>query len=322
MSTLHVGHSEIVKFADERVNLKREDVAYKRKQVNTLRDRLESYLQEHPDFALRKMIISGSLAKGTGLKFLNDIDLAVYVSVADAPTSIQELIPWVAERLRQTFSNFTPEQITENEYTVTISFSGSGLRVDIVPILYDGDPDWKGHLVSKTTGEKILTSIPMHLDFIRRRKEANKDHYAQIIRLMKYWVKQRKIDDPEFRFKSFMIELYIAHLADRGLIRFDDYPEALATIFTHLVTDGLNSEIIFDDHYDPGICVGCDDPIRIWDPVNHENNTAQQYTDAQKRAIIDAALEAGDAIDAALRAPTKTDTLRYWRKVLGSTFDA
>lgn len=322
MSTLHVGHSEILRFADERVNLKREDVADKRKQVNALRDRLEAYLQDHPDFSLRKMLLSGSLAKGTALKFLNDIDLAVYVSIADAPALMQDLIPWLAARLRESFPNFAADQIKENQFSVTVSFVGTGLRVDIVPILYAGDPDWKGHLVSKTTGEKVLTSIPMHLDFIRRRKDANKDHYAQVVRLMKHWVKQRKIDDPNFRFKSFMIELYVAHLADRGLIRLDDYPEALAGIFAHIVTDGLNSEIIFEDHYDQSLCVGCDDPIRIWDPVNHENNTARQYTHEQKEAVIEAALEAGDAIDSALRAPTKGDTLRYWRKVLGISFDA
>ena len=38
--------------------------------------------------------------------------------------------------------------------------------------------------------------------------------------------------------------------------------------------------------------------------------------------IVDAALDAGDAIDAALRAITKGETIRYWQKVLGPTFDA
>lgn len=161
----------------------------------------------------------------------------------------------------------------------------------------------------------------MHLEFIRRRKTANDTHYAQVVRLMKYWVQNRKSENSDFRFKSFMIELLIAHLADNGL-KLDDYPEALAQIFAHIATDGFRSAIAFNDHYDPKICTNCSDPIRIWDPVNHENNTAQRYTEAHKDAIIEAALDAGDALDAALRASTKADTLRYWRKVLGSTFDA
>lgn len=317
----HVGHSDIVRFADERVNLKREDVADYREQVNRLRDRLEQYLKTNPDFALRKMLLSGSLAKGTALKSIDDIDVALYVSFADAPGDMRQLIPWLAEKLRQAFPNFQPQQVVENTFTLTVLFSNSGLKVDVVPILYDGDPDWKGHLVSKDTGEKVLTSIPMHLDFIRRRKAANETHYAQIVRLMKYWVQNEKSKNSDFRFKSFMIELLVAFLADRGL-PLNNYPEALAQIFAYIATDAFKTKVVFDDHYDSILCRDCSDPIQIWDPVNHQNNTAMRYTEAQKTVVIDAALEAGDAIDAALRAPTKTEALRYWRKVFGSTFDA
>lgn len=321
MSTLHVGHSEITVFADNRVNLKREDAKEFRDQVNRLRDQLETYIKEHPDFSLKKMLLSGSLAKGTALKSINDIDVAAYISFGDAPTEMSDLISWLAARLRQAFPNFKPEQVVENTFTITVLFSGSGLKVDVVPILYEGDPDWKGYLVSKHDGQKILTSIPMHIDFIRRRKAVHDIHYAQVIRLMKYWVKNQKIENPNFRFKSFMIELLVAHLADKGL-KFDNYPEALAAIFAYIAKDAFTSTIIFDDHYDPQLCADSDHPIRIWDPVNHENNTAKLYTEEQKQVIIEAALDAGEAIDSALRAPTKSETLRYWRKVFGQSFDA
>src|SRR3954470_11010747 len=74
LSREHVDHSAIVRFADERVNLKQHEVKEHREQANRLRDRLETYLDDHPDFELRKMMLSGSLAKGTALKSLNDID--------------------------------------------------------------------------------------------------------------------------------------------------------------------------------------------------------------------------------------------------------
>jgi hypothetical protein len=89
-------------------------------------------------------------------------------------------------------------------------------------------------LISKDTGEKLMTSIPMHLDFIRKRKAATEKHYAQVVRLLKFWCKLQKEADPEgFRFKSFMVELIVAYLADRGT-PLDDYPEALAQIFAYL----------------------------------------------------------------------------------------
>lgn len=321
MSTLHVSHPDIVRFADERVNLKREDAKEYRDQINRLRDRLEDHIKENPDFALRKMLLSGSLAKGTALKSINDADVAVYVSAREAPADMGDFINWLAEQIRTAFPNFKPEQVIANPFTVTVLFSGTGLKVDVVPVLYDDDPDWKGHLVSKKDGTKVLTSIPMHIAFIRRRKSANENHYAQVVRLLKYWVRYVRSLNADFRFKSFMIELYVAYLADRGL-KLDDYPEALAQIFAHIATDAFKTDIVFGDHYHPSICVGCDEPMRIWDPVNHENNAASRYTEQQRQAIVDAALDAGDAIDAALYATTKADTLRHWRRVFGPAFDA
>jgi tRNA nucleotidyltransferase (CCA-adding enzyme) len=149
MSRSHVSHTHIAQFADDYVNLKRDDAKELREQVNRLRDRLEAYIADHPDFELRKMLLSGSLAKGTALKSLNDIDVACYVSSGRAPSTIPELIQFLVERLRNAFPNFKPEQVKPNTYSVTVTFIGSGLRVDVVPILYEGDPLWKGFLVSQ-----------------------------------------------------------------------------------------------------------------------------------------------------------------------------
>src|SRR5260370_12138251 len=172
MSREHIGQADLVRFADERVNLKREDAAEYLEQVGRLGDRLEDYLKENPDFELRKMLLSGSLAKGTALKSLNDADVACYVSSEKAPASIPDLIRFLAERLRKAFPNFKPEQVKPNEFSVTVTFIGTGLPVDVVPILYEGDPAWRAYLVSQENGERLITSIPIHLQFTRRRKDA------------------------------------------------------------------------------------------------------------------------------------------------------
>ena len=46
------------------------------------------------------------------------------------------------------------------------------------------------------------------------------------------------------------------------------------------------------------------------------------YTQSNKDKIIDAAMDAGDAIDSALYSPTKGETVRYWQKVFGPSFTA
>jgi predicted nucleotidyltransferase len=319
MTRAHVDHGAIARFAEERVNLPRDKAGEYRAQARRLREKLEGYLDEHPDFTLRKMMLSGSLAKGTALRTLNDIDVAVYISGSDAPHDLHKLLDYLAERLRKAYPNMSPDQVQPQTYSVTVSFKGTGLDVDVVPVLYDGDPYWRGNLVSQDDGSFLETSIPLHLDFIRKRKSAQEYHFAQIARLAKFWARRMKQEREGFRFKSFMVELILAHLCDGGL-DFSDYPDALQAFFTYIARSNLRERILFKDHYPASEVAKCSDVVQIFDPINPSNNVAKLYTAAQADAIVDAALEAGDAIDAALAAPTKELTVRYWQKVFGSSF--
>lgn len=264
-------------------------------------------------------MLSGSLAKGTALRSLNDIDVACYISGADAPSDTTNLLEYLAERLRKAFPNFSPEQVTPQTYSVTVSFRGSGLDVDIVPILYNGDPQWYGNLVSQDDGSFLKTSIPLHLDFCRKRKTEQETHFAQVVRLIKFWAKRAKAENEGFRFKSFMIEMILSKLCDNGM-DLSDYPEALQHFFTYIARSNLREKIIFTDYYAENEVEPFSDPIQIIDPVNATNNVSRLYTSGQADAIVDAALDAGDAIDAALAAPTKQETVYYWQKVFGSSF--
>lgn len=319
MSRNHVDHKDIADFAQKKVNLPRDKANEYRAQARRLRERLESYLNEHPDFSLKKMMVSGSLAKGTALRTLNDIDVACYVSGANAPSDIPKLLDYIAERLRKAFPNFTPDQVKPQTYSISVSFKGSGLDVDIVPILYYGDDDWYGNLVSQDDGSFLKTSIPLHLDFIRKRKQAHDQDFAQVVRLAKFWARKEKREREGFRFKSFMIELILAKLSDNG-VSFTDYPEALQSFFTYIATTDMRELIVFSDYYSPDKVGSITTPVKIIDPVNEENNVSDLYTSAQADMIVDAALEAGDAIDSALSATSKKETVYYWQKVFGPSF--
>lgn len=321
MSRQHVGHNEIATFAQEKVNLPKDKADEYRAQARRLRERLEGYLEEHPDFTLKKMMLSGSLAKGTALRTLNDIDVACYISGADAPGDVPKLLNYLAERLRKAFPNFSPDQVKPNTYSVTVSFKGTGLDVDVVPILYNGDPNWYGNLVSQDDGSFLETCIPRHLEFIRKRKQAHETDFTQVARLIKFWAAKMKREQDGFRLKSFMIELILAHLADRGA-DFSDHPDALQHFFTYVARSNIRELIVFTDYYKASSVGTFSETVNIIDPVNAKNNVSKLYTAAQADAIVEAALDAGDAIDAALRAPTKQETVRYWQKVFGSAFQA
>ena len=70
MSRTHIDHRDLVRFAEDKVNLPKDKADEYRAQARRLREKLEGYLSEHPDFSLKRIQLSGSLAKGTALRSL------------------------------------------------------------------------------------------------------------------------------------------------------------------------------------------------------------------------------------------------------------
>jgi tRNA nucleotidyltransferase (CCA-adding enzyme) len=321
MIQLLIDNSAIKAFAAERVNLPRDIAQEYRDQVKRLRERLEIHIAAHPGFALVKMLHAGSVAKGMGLRTLNDLDVAVYVEKEQAPIDDHTLVSWLATRLREANPNLKPDQFDDSQpHCVTITFRGTGLDVDVVPVLYEGDANDCGYLIDKYTGDRILTSIPYHLEFIRTRKNNNPDHYAQVVRLAKWWAQQFKTRDAAFKCKSFMIELILAHLADRGMY-LSDYLAALETFFSYIVKSGLEERIAFTDYYPASRLPGpTGTPIEIFDPINPSNNIACKYTSYDQSRLVGAAEEAADAIAEARYATTKPRAIACWQRVFGPSF--
>lgn len=319
MSLEHVNHKTLCDFAKDKVNLPKDRADKFRKQARNLREKLQDYLKEHPDFALKRMQLSGSLAKGTALRSLNDIDVAVYIGGIDSNIALNDLLDYLEEKIRKAYPSFSYDQIKRQTYSICVSFKSSGLDVDLVPIIYEGKADWRGYLVSQMDGSYLETSIPLHLEFAKKRKDQQPEHYAQIVRLVKFWARKQKNEIDGFRFKSFMIEMILAKLSDNG-VDFSDYVEALQAFFTHIVKSNLDQKIIFEDYYKASEVKNFSDPIQIIDPVNTENNVSSLYTRHQADLIVNAAIDAGDAIDAAEFAPTKKLTVQYWQSVFGPSF--
>ena len=303
--------------------MRESDVAAARQQVVGLREKLQKRIKEHPDSSLKAMRLSGSLAKGTALRTINDIDVALYVkqdNLGDFPTFIK----WLTKEMRSMYPNMDSSQIVSQAVSVGISFRGSGLDVDVVPIAYQSglsnggkDAEWDGLLRLSESGEWLLTNIPKHINFIRERKERHPVHFRQVVRLLKFWVKQRKTENDNFKFKSFLVELLLAHLADKGTVRLDNYVEAMADFFNFILRGGLDGVIAFCPL---SATANSAAPIRVFDPANPQNNVAAAYGQHDKRLILEECARAANAIDAAIYAPTKEKASYYWRQVFGAYF--
>lgn len=319
----YVTHADLVSFAQQRVNLPAEDAAEGRDRVRLLRERLEKYIDANPDFDLVKMLHAGSVAKGTALRLINDMDVAVYVRKAEAPETDDRLVGWLVERLREAYAGvLDPEQIEAGVRCATVTYkSGSLRKVDVVPVLYEGEPDDRGYLVAQDTGERLLTSVRLHLDFVRKRKSAHPEHYAQLIRFLKWWIRQQRNTDSNFRFKSFMAELVISHLVDNNHLTLTSYPAAIQQIFAYLVKSGLRDRIAFTDYYSrSSIPAPNGDAIEVFDPVNPENNVGKLYSEVDRQRIFAFAETALGAVSEGRFAPTKELAVASWQKVLGPSF--
>lgn len=317
----HISHADLAGFAASSVNLPHEQAKKHRTQVNGLRDRLKAKIDVDPDYGLVKSLHAGSVAKRTALKNVNDLDLAVYVKSSAAPGSDDaKLVPWLADRLFEATTNMTRDQFEEQQHCVTVHYSGSQLDVDVVPVLYEGEPNDIGYLVRKWSGRRLKTSTRQHLDFINARRSTHGDAFLELVRLTKWWKRQVARRDQDFKFKSFMIELIWVHLADGGT-PVGDYTRALEDFFTWIVRTELREQVAFTD-FEPASSIPARGhaAIQVLDPVNFDNNVAEQYQEYDRQRIVSAAQDAYDAITDARFATTKGRAVDDWQTILGPTF--
>ncbi len=315
-----VTHTDIRYFAESHINLSSSLVYKYRTQVNNLRVELERHIKKNPEFGLVKMIHAGSVAKGTALKTINDLDVAVYMRKRHNLVNESKVVPLVENLLCDAYPQKERDDFQSSPRSVRIHFRGSGLDVDVVPVLYYNDKYDFGYLIDKYTGEKLLTNIPCHLQFIRQRKKSNPEHFAQVIRLVKWWAYQRKMEKSTFKCKSFLLELLVAHLVDSGM-RLDDYPQALEEFFSYIVKTGLEKRVTFvNDHNTNAFPEYTGDAIEVFDPVNPQNNVTKSYSIFDRNALVETAEDAADAIREAHYATTKERAVKSWQVVLGPTF--
>lgn len=282
-------------------------------QVDRLITNVRERLHEHTEFRISRVIKAGSFAKHTILRKLAsgdklDVDVAFYLQDRDATQETYASLGEEINRfLTEAYPNKSVEDFSIQNRAGTVSFVGSGLDVDIVPVAEIAKRDGYGWQYG-VDGTRILTCVPGQLEFIAARKRQDGDFRA-LVRMAKRWRNYREVPG----LKSYAIELIVAHLLDRdgttGTVE-----QRFRQFLMYIWQSELQETISFSETPAP---IGTfTDPVVIIDPVNGENNVAGRIKEAERQSIVACASESYEAAHNA----SGEDDLELWKEVFGPKF--
>lgn len=282
-------------------------------QVDRLIANLQSTVRGETEIRITRVVKAGSFAKHTILRRTSedpvDVDVVFYIAGEDASVeTIDSLTARIAELLQDKYPNKSVEDFTIQSKAATVAFVGSGLSVDIVPVIEDSSSSGYGWQYDIRTGSKTHTCAPCQIKFVRDRKDLDPD-FRTLVRLAKKWRNRAEIKP----LKSFAIELIMAHLQDvRG--RSTGIEQRFRDFLLYLAQSDLREVITFPEN---GSSVPTfSDPVVIVDPVCDTNNVASRISEAERAEIAAAAHLAWETAYFA----SVEDDPALWKELFGPTF--
>ena len=291
--------------------------ADKRKEYHEQVDRLISALtkrvHEQSDIKITKVVKAGSFAKYTILRKTSedpvDVDVVFYISGRSVDKeSLASLNQLIYDALIKLYPNKTVEDFEIQRKAATVTFVGTGLSVDIVPVIEDTARAGYGWQFDIHDGTKVQTCAPCQIKFVRDRKDKDPD-FRTLVRLAKKWRNRIELKP----LKSFAIELIMAHvLAKNG--KDGSIEKRFRDFLLYIAQSGLKEVITFPEN---GLVFpSFTDPVVILDPVCNINNVASRISEDERKEIVAAALAAWETANFA----SMEDDIEIWKELFGPRF--
>lgn len=291
--------------------------ADKRKEYHEQVDRLISALtkrvHEQSNIKITKVVKAGSFAKYTILRKTSedpvDVDVVFYISGRSVDKeSLASLNQLIYDALIKLYPNKTVEDFEIQRKAATVTFVGTGLSVDIVPVIEDTARAGFGWQFDIHDGTKVQTCAPCQIKFVRDRKDKDPD-FRTLVRLAKKWRNRVELKP----LKSFAIELIMAHvLAKNG--KDGSIEKRFRDFLLYIAQSGLKEVITFPEN---GLVFpSFTDPVVILDPVCNTNNVASRISEDERKEIVAAALDAWETANFA----STEDDIEIWKELFGPRF--
>ena len=289
----------------------------KRKEYHAQVDRLISALtkrvHEQSEIKITKVVKAGSFAKYTILRKTSedpvDVDVVFYISGRSVDKeSLASLTELIYDAMIKLYPNKSVENFEIQRKAATVTFIGSGLSVDIVPVIEDPARAGYGWQFDIHDGTKVQTCAPCQIKFVRDRKDIDPD-FRTLVRLAKKWRNRVELKP----LKSFAIELIMAHvLAKNG--KGGSIEKRFRDFLLYIAQSGLKEVITFPEN---GLVFpSFTDPVVILDPVCNINNVASRISEDERKEIVAAALAAWETANFA----SMEDDIEIWKELFGPRF--
>lgn len=324
---MNLENNQLLFFVDK-IKLQSENMQKYRDQINNLKVKLESKIKDDQSTGLKvtKFLLAGSWKKRTILKASGDnpidIDLVLFVGGDEnIQNDLEKLHDYIVTYLEQIYPQKDIKRDVDakgNTKSITIRFSGSGLEVDIVPVVAINRPERYVWQPQRGGGGKYITSIEYHLDFSLKKRQ-NNTSYTAIVRILKHWknYKELKPTDYEGGISSFAIELIVAYLDENYGVE-SNIEEAVIRFFQFVSSSNFpNVKFKHAINSIPSYST----PIYIADDTNNENNAAKKIDQSKWKEIVEEAEKAFDSLNYAQSIKNEGSAVEQWKTVFGPTFN-
>lgn len=282
-------------------------------QVDRLIEALRKSVKEKTEIKITKVVKAGSFAKFTILRRTAydpvDVDVVFYISGRDAgKETLDSLNTTIYDLLIKIYPNKSVEDFEIQRKAATVTFVGTGVSVDIVPVIEDESRPGYGWQFDIHDDSKIQTCAPCQIQFVRDRKDQDGD-FRTLVRMAKKWRNYAEIKP----LKSFAIELIMAHvLASQG--REGSIEQRFRNFLLYIAQSGLRERISFPENSLP--LGSFSDPVVIFDPVYSFNNVTSRISEAERQEIVAAAQDAWETVNFA----SVENDVAVWKEVFGPGF--
>jgi hypothetical protein len=282
-------------------------------QVDRLIAKLSRSIHRNTEIKITKVMKAGSFAKFTILRKTSadpiDVDVVFYISGRSVDhATLQSLNDLIYDLLIKIYPTKAVEDFQIQRKAATVSFVGSGISVDIVPVIENENAAGYGWQFDVHDGSTMQTYPPGQIQFVRARKAQDKD-FRTLVRLAKKW---RNIAELK-PLKSFTIELIMARILDKegksGAIE-----QRFRRFLLYIAQSSLKEIISFPEN--TMLLGNFSEPVIILDPVYSFNNVAARITETERHQIVAAALEAWETANLA----SADNDNAVWKELFGPGF--